>query len=172
MKKWLAFFMLLLFVSSSYALDFKANGTYRIRWFNNWNGGTDYGAKYWNFDDDNEQENGFFDQRFRLKLTADNGDGIKGVVHFEMGDTIWGDANHYGRLGAEGTDVEVLEAYIEVDKEIYAKAGVFTIATPNDAIISEEMGGIMLGKDFGNVGVNLLYSRLYDGGYNTDTAKD
>ena len=174
MKKLLAFLFMLLFVSSSFALELKANGSYRIRMFNTWGGGgsdagIDRGGQQWNFGnvDDGDDDDQFFDQRFRLKLTADNGDGIRGVVMFEMGDATWGDKNSYARLGAgDGgdSDVEVLNAYIEVDKWFYAKAGVFSFDTPNSVVISEELAGILVGKDFDNFAVNLLYSKLYDGG--------
>jgi len=92
MKKLLAFLFMLLFVSSSFALELKANGSYRIRMFNTWGGGgSDYdsekGGSRWNFGNvkDGDDDDQFFDQRFRLKLTADNGDGIRGVVMFEWG---------------------------------------------------------------------------------------
>jgi hypothetical protein len=174
MKKLWAILFMLLFVASSYALELKANGSYRIRMFNTWGGGgSDYGmdrgGKQWNFGNvkDGDDDDQFFDQRFRLKLTADNGDGIRGVVMFEMGDAIWGDHNSYARLGADDggdSDVEVLNAYIEIDKWFYTKAGVFTFDTPNSAILSEELAGVLVGKDFDNFAVNLLYSKLYDGG--------
>ena len=176
MKKLLAFLFVLLFVSSSFALELKANGSYRIRMFNTWGGGgsdagIDHGGKQWNFGNvkDGDDDDQFFDQRFRLKLTADNGDGIRGVVMFEMGDATWGDKNSYARLGAgDGdADVEVLNAYIEIDKWFYAKAGVFSFDTPNSVVISEELAGILVGKDFDQFAVNLLYSKLYDGGSNS-----
>jgi len=84
-----------------------------------------------------------------------------------MGNAIWGDKNSYARLGADDggdSDVEVLNAYIEVDKWFYAKAGLFTFDTPNSAVLSEELAGILVGKDFDQFAVNLLYSKLYDGG--------
>jgi hypothetical protein len=174
MKKLVAVLFMLLFVSSSYALELKANGSYRIRMFNTWGGGgSDYdsekGGSRWNFGNvkDGDDDDQFFDQRFRLKLTADNGDGIRGVVMFEMGNATWGDKNSYARLGAgDGgdSDVEVFNAYIEVDKWFYAKAGLFTFDTPNSAVLSEELAGILVGKDFDQFAVNLLYSKLYDGG--------
>lgn len=176
MKKLLAFLFVLLFVSSSFALELKANGSYRIRMFNTWGGGgsdvgIDRGGQQWNFGNvkDGDDHDQFFDQRFRLKLTADNGDGIRGVVLFEMGDATWGDKNSYARLGAGdgSSDVEVLNAYIEVDKWFYAKAGVFSFDSPNSAVISEELAGILVGKDFDNFAVNLVYSKLYDGGYDS-----
>lgn len=176
MKKFVVLLFMFLFVSNSYALELKANGAYRIRMFNTWGGGgsdTDMekNAKSWNFGNvkDGDDDDQFFDQRLRLKLTADNRDGIRGVVTFEMGNAIWGDKNSYGRLGAGdgGSQVEVYNAYIEIDKWIYAKAGVFTFDSPNSAILSEELAGILMGKDFNNFAVNLLYSKLYDGGSDT-----
>ena len=168
MKKFLALLFMLLFVSSSYALELKANGSYRIRMFNTWHGGNDY-AEGWYFGNaDGDEDDSFFDQEFTLKFTADNGDGVRGVMMFQAGDSIWGDENDYTRLGAEkGNDgdsnVEVDAAYIEIDKAIYAKAGLFKFSTPNSAILSEEIVGILLGKDFDNFAVNLLYSKLYEG---------
>jgi len=164
MKKILAVMMMLLFVGSAFALELKANGSYRIRMFNTFNGGGfDYGQP-WAFDNDADRDT-FFDQRFRLNLTADNGDGVRGVVQFEMGDSIWGDDSEYTRLGSEGKDVEVRHAYLELDKEVYVKAGVFTFATPNSIILDDEIAGIVMSKEFGDFAVNLMYSRLYDGGY-------
>ena len=164
MKKFLAVMMMFLFVGSAFAIELKANGSYRIRMFNTFNGGGfDYGQP-WAFDDDADDDT-FFDQRFRLNLTADNGDGVRGVVQFEMGDSMWGDDSEYTRLGSDGKDVEIRHAYLELDKEVYVKAGVFTLITPNSIILDDELAGIIVGKDFGNFAVNLIYSRLYDGGY-------
>ena len=170
MKKLLALFFVLFFVSSSYALELKANGSYRIRMFNTWHGGNDYGMNNgWYFGNSGEDEDdSFFDQEFKLKFTADNGDGVRGVLMFEAGNSVWGDENDYTRLGAEkGNDgdsnVEVNAAYIEIDKAVYAKAGLFKFSTPNSVILSDELAGILVGKDFGNIAVNLLYSKLYDG---------
>jgi hypothetical protein len=165
----IAIVLFFLFFSQSYALDFYANGTYRIRSFNTWGGGgNDYGPGFWHFGEkyDHKDHDQYFDQRFDLKLTADNNDGIKGVVMLEMGDAIWGDKNHYGRLGGGdgGSEIEEFNAYIEIDKWIYTKAGVFTFDSPNSAILSEELAGILVGKDFGKFAINLLYSKLYDGG--------
>jgi hypothetical protein len=174
MRSLLVIFFMFLFICSTFALELKANGSYRIRMFNTWGGGgSDYdsekGGNKWNFGNvkDGDDDDQFFDQRFRLKLTADNRDGIRGVVMFEMGNAIWGDRNYYARLGGnDGGDsnVEVLNAYIEIDKWIYVKTGVFTFDTPNCAILSEELAGILIGKEFDNFAVNLLYSKLYDGG--------
>ncbi|MDY6819995.1 MAG: hypothetical protein SVN78_00035 [Deferribacterota bacterium] len=174
MRKLFVVLLMLMFAYSSYALELKANGSYRIRMFNTWGGGgsdvnIDKGANAWNFGNiqDGDDDDTFFDQEFTLKLTADNGDGIKGVVMFQMGDAMWGDENDYARVGAgdNDADVEVLNAYIEVDKWIYAKAGVFTFDTPNSAVFSDETAGILIGKDFDRFAVNLMYSRLYDAGY-------
>ncbi|MDY6819996.1 MAG: hypothetical protein SVN78_00040 [Deferribacterota bacterium] len=170
-KKTITLVLLSLFiVTASYALEFEANGYYRIRMFNSWGGGGgDDGMTLYNFgniedDDDFDQ---YIEQRTGLQLTADNGDGIKGVVFFEMGDAMWGDENSYARVGGgdNSADVEVLNAYIEIDKWLYAKLGVFQLDTPNSVIFSQETAGILIGKDFDNFGVNFLYSRLYDGGY-------
>ena len=168
MKKLLALMFMLLFVSSSYALELKANGSYRIRMFNTWHGGNDYGSGYYFGNSDEDEDDSFFDQEFSLKFTADNGDGIRGVMMFQAGNSVWGDENDYTRLGAEKGDrgdgnVEVDAAYIEIDKAVYAKAGLFKFSTPNSAVLSEELAGILVGKDFGNLAVNLLYAKLYEG---------
>ncbi len=165
----LIFLSIFVCFSLSYGFEFYANGTYRIRSFNTWGGGgNDYGPGFWNFGEkkDHDDDDQFIDQRFDLKLTADNNDGVKGVLLLEMGDARWGDKGGYGRLGAGDGDaqVEVLNAYIEVDKWIYAKAGVFSFGSPNSAILSEELAGILVGKDFDNFAINLLYSKLYDAG--------
>jgi hypothetical protein len=155
--------------SASSAFQFYANGAYRIRSFNTWGGGgNDYGPGFWNFGEkkDHDNDDQYFDQRFDLKFTADNDNDIKGVLWLEMGDARWGDKGGYGRLGAGDCDaqIEVMNAYIEVNKWIYTKAGVFTFDSPNSAILSEELAGILVGKDFEKFAVNLLYSKLYDGG--------
>lgn len=173
MKKLLSFLVFFIFVLSSFALELSANGAYRIRMFNTWGGGgsdthTDRPRNSWNFGNvkDGDDDDQFFDQRLRLKLTADNGNGIRGVIMFEMGDSTWGDKNSYARLGAGdgNSNVELLNAYIEINKWIYVKTGVFQFDSPNMVIFSEELAGILLGKDFNNFTVNFLYSRLYDGG--------
>jgi len=81
---------MLLFVSSSYALELKANGSYRIRMFNTWHGGNDYGEGWYFGNADGDEDDSFFDQEFTLKFTADNGDGVRGVYGCSRQGTLFG----------------------------------------------------------------------------------
>jgi hypothetical protein len=165
MKKFLVVLALVAFAATSFAANFTANGSYRIRMFNQFNDG---------YKDDVKTRK--FDQRFRLKFTADNEDGVKGVVYFEIGDSMWGKSGDGADQGADDKVVEVKNAYIEIDKALYLKAGVMGFATPNGIISDDDQAGLILGKKFGDAAVNFVFLRHYDSkaeiDNGTDTIKD
>lgn len=166
MKKFLVVLAILAFAVTSFAATFKSNGSYRIRMFNKFNDG---------YADD--VKTSYFDQRFRLKFTADNEDGVKGVVYFEIGDSMWGKPGQGADQGADDTVVEVKNAYIEIDKALYLKAGVMGFATPNSIIHDDDQAGLILGKKFGDAAaVNFVFMRHFDNetkiDNGTDTIKD
>jgi hypothetical protein len=117
-----------------------------------------------------------FDQRFRLKFTADNGEGVKGVVYFEIGDSMWGKSGDGADQGADDKVVKVKNAYIQIDKAVSVKAGVFGYVTPGGIILDDDQAGIVLGKKYEDVAVNFVFLRHYDSeaeiDNGTDTIKD
>lgn len=165
MKKFLVVLALVAFAATSFAANFTANGSYRIRMFNQFNDG---------YKDDVKTRK--FDQRFRLKFTADNGEGVKGVVYFEIGDSMWGKSGDGADQGADDKVVKVKNAYIQIDKAVSVKAGVFGYVTPGGIILDDDQAGIVLGKKYEDVAVNFVFLRHYDSeaeiDNGTDTIKD
>ena len=152
MKMFLAVALVLMMTLPAMALELDASGEYRVRWF------SEKGSK--NVD----RDRGYIDQRVRLFLDADNGDGVRGVLGLEMGDARWGDDASYADQGADGIYGEVKHAYIDIDKEIEARAGVFKVKTPNGILLSDDQAGVKLKYKM----VELYYLRNYDGSLYTE----
>ena len=104
--------MLLWAGTEARAVDFKAKGQ--------WVFGFDYG-QHGNFTSGSEKNTGYNSrtdefspsQRVRLQMEAVASERLSGTVYFEIGDQIWGKAAQGAALGADGTVVELKNAYLD-----------------------------------------------------------
>lgn len=75
-------------------------------------------------------------QRVRLQLDAIASGSLSGTIIFEIGDQIWGQTATGGALGADGTVVEVQQAYIDwavPDTSLKLRMGIQFLMLPNKA---------------------------------------
>jgi hypothetical protein len=83
-------------------VDFSYGGVIRTRFFNQSN-----------FSGVDGQDSLRWDYRMRLYLTFAASENLKLVTKFEVGDVVAGGPNTTGRVGADGKDIEVKNAYVD-----------------------------------------------------------
>ena len=82
-------------------------------------------------------------QRLRLQLDAVASENLSGSVIFEMGDQIWGQSSTGGALGADGTVVEVKNAWLDwmvPDTDIKVRMGLQGFFLPSMTTGSQVWG--------------------------------
>ncbi len=115
-------------------------------------------------------------QRVRLQLDAIANENLSGTVQFEMGDTIWGQRETGGALGADGVIVELMSAYIDwyvPNTELQFRMGIFGAAMPNaaggSAVFDEQVAGIVANYRFNDtVSLSAMWLRPYNDNYVND----
>ena len=166
------------------AIDFKAKGQWIMSFdygqnggFTGGNGMTGFngktGGRYANEDEFEAK------QRVRLQLDAVASESLSGTVFFEMGDTTWGQAANSrgvaqgGALGADGTIVEVKNAYIDwivPQTDLKFRMGIQGIALPSfttgSNVFNDDVAGITASYQFNeNVGLTAFWARPYNDNY-------
>ncbi len=159
-------------VTEAKAVEFKAAGQFLMG----------YGGNEATFQQDHKGGNDIFQagQRVRLQLEAIVSESLSGTVQFEMGDTIWGNGETGGALGADGKIVELMSAYIDwyvPNTELQFRMGIFGAAMPNaaggSAVFDEQVAGIVANYPFNdNIGLTLMWLRPFNDNYvhDSDTA--
>lgn len=112
-------------------------------------------------------------QRLRLKLEAVASEALSGVVYFEIGDIAWGKARQGGALGADGSIVEVKNAYVDwsvPDTQLKLRMGLQFVMLPNAAgctgVFLDDVAGISASYTFNNnVSLTALWGRPYNDNY-------
>ena len=87
-------------------------------------------------------------QRIRLQIDAVASESLSGTVYFEIGDTMWGKGSHGAALGADGTTIEVKQAYLDwlvPDSALRLRMGIQGIMLPG------VMGWAVLGADLAGI---------------------
>ena len=110
------------------AIDFKIRGQWIMAF--------DYGEK-------GNEDNFEARQRLRLQLDAVASENLSGSVIFEMGDQIWGQSATGGALGADGTVVEVKNAWLDwmvPDTDIKVRMGLQGFFLPSMTTGSQVWG--------------------------------
>lgn len=141
----------LLCAGYGHAIDFRAKGQWVINFEYGQNGQFTGGNGMTGFSRQNGGNDEFgASQRVRLQLEAVASESLSGVVYFEMGNTKWGKASQGGALGADGTIVELKNAYIDVVlfEGLKARMGIQNVTLPSfsttSQIMSTDVAGITL----------------------------
>ncbi len=96
--------------SGAHAADIKAKGVWAIDF--SWLDSGDYTSMA----DDGKSDDDFSaSQRLRTQIDIIASDSLRGVVFFEIGNTVWGRGanDHGGALGADEANIEVRRSYID-----------------------------------------------------------
>ena len=112
-------------------------------------------------------------QRVRLQLDAVASEALSGTVFFEIGDQVWGNAESGGALGADGTVVELKNAYIDwmvPNTDLKFRMGIQGIQLPNvaggSAVFDDDVAGVVASYQFNeNVGLTTFWARPYNDNY-------
>ena len=165
------------------AIDFKAKGQWLMSFDYGQNGGFTGGNGQTGFNKANSRyrnEDEFeARQRVRLQLDAVASEALSGTVFFEMGETTWGQGANArgvaqgGALGADGTTVEVKNAYLDwivPQTDLKFRMGIQGIALPSfttgSNVFNDDVAGITASYQFNEtVGVTALWARPYNDNY-------
>ena len=112
-------------------------------------------------------------QRVHLQLDAVASEALSGTVFFEIGDQVWGNAKSGGALGADGTVVELKNAYIDwmvPNTDLKFRMGIQGIQLPNvaggSAVFDDDVAGVVASYQFNeNVGLTTFWARPYNDNY-------
>ncbi len=116
-------------------------------------------------------------QRVRLQLDAVASENLSGTVLFELTESMWGNAETNGALGADGNNVGVLNAYIDwaiPDTELKVRMGLAPVELPNVAggssvLNTDALASVTVSYQFNeNVGATLLWGRPFNDNYSGD----
>jgi hypothetical protein len=141
-------------------VDFSYGGVIRARAFSQ--------SNFYGFGSDDDSVR--FDYRLRLYFTYTASENLKLVTKFEIGDVIWGGPDTTGRVGADGKDVEVKNAYVDFNIPndmllLNAKVGTQPFVFMDSWIVDDDFTGAYLNakpSDGWKVGLG------YIGAQNTD----
>ena len=114
-------------------------------------------------------------QRVRLQLDAVASEALSGTVFFEIGDQVWGNAKSGGALGADGTVVELKNAYIDwmvPNTDLKFRMGIQGIQLPNvaggSAILDDDVAAVTASYQFNeNVALTAMWARPYNDNYSS-----
>ncbi|WP_353117423.1 outer membrane homotrimeric porin [Nitratidesulfovibrio sp.] len=155
-------------VAGASAADIKVKGQwdFAFQWLDN----TDF--------QDGEQDGNSEDdfgavQRLRTQIDIIASENLRGVVFFEMGDTIWGRAgstDQGGALGADGRTVEVKRSYIDwtvPNTDLMVRMGIQGLALPGavagSPILDDDVAALTLSYKFSDmVSLTGFWARPYD----------
>lgn len=109
-------------------------------------------------------------QRLMFKLDAAVSENLSGTLMFEIGDQFWGQAASGGALGADGTMVEVKNAYIDwrvPDSSLKLRMGIQGIVLPSftfeNNVFIDDVAGITASYAFNdNIALTAMWMRPYN----------
>jgi hypothetical protein len=161
-------------VAGASAADIKAKGQwdFSFEWLDNTN--------FQDGDQDGGSEDDFgAKQRLRTQIDIIASENLRGVVFFEMGDTVWGRSD--GALGTDGKSVEVKRSYIDwvvPNTELKVRMGLQGLALPGavagSPILDDDVAALTLSYAFNDmVGLTAFWARPYDtNSGNSNTSND
>lgn len=170
----LAFGLVFTWAQMANAIDFKINGNWVMSFGYGANG--QFQGSYkghtttgWGQGQDNFEAT----QRLRLQLQAIVSENLSGTVHFEIGDTTWGQVSTGGALGADGIIVEVMGAYIDwkvPELPVTTRMGIQSITTPamasGNSILNDQVAAVVVNAAINEkVGVTGFWARPYNDNY-------
>ncbi|MBG3879030.1 porin [Desulfovibrio oxamicus] len=177
----LAFALVLGAFSAAQAADIKAKGAWAFdfSWLDN--------GDYTSADDDGNSDDDFSaSQRFRTQIDIIASESLKGVVFFEIGNTVWGRAgtgtsDQGGALGADGRTVEVRRSYIDwivPNTDLKVRMGIQGLSlpgavAPSSPVFDDDVAGLTLSYAINDtVGVTALWARPADANGGTTDGKN
>ena len=112
-------------------------------------------------------------QRVRLQLDAVASEALSGTVFFEIGDQPWGNADRGAALGADGTVVELKNAYIDwmvPNTDLKFRMGIQGIQLPNvaggSAVFDDDVAAVTASYQFNeNVALTAMWARPFNDNY-------
>ncbi|MDR0816042.1 MAG: outer membrane homotrimeric porin, partial [Desulfovibrio sp.] len=115
--------------------------------------------------------------RVHLQLHAVASEALSGTVFFEIGDIVWGKASTGGALGADGTIVEVKNAYLDwmlPGSNTKVRMGIQSLRLPSfttgSNILGDDVAGIVASHKFNdNVSVTGMWLRPFNDNYAGET---
>lgn len=180
----LAWAMALVWGQCAHAIEFKLSGNWVMsfgygangQFQGSYNGHTPTG---WGQGQDNFEAT----QRLRLQLEAIASENLSGTVHFEIGDTTWGQGSTGGALGADGTIVELMGAYIDwaiPEISVQTRMGIQNIATPSmasgNSVLNDQVAAVVVNAAINEkIGITGFWARPYNDnypGWNKDGIRD
>ena len=174
----LAFALVLGAFSAAQAADIKAKGVWAFDF--SWLDSGDYTS----MDDDSRSDDDFSaSQRFRTQIDVIASESLKGVVFFEIGNTVWGRGDQGGALGADRTNVEVRRSYIDwmvPNTALKVRMGIQGLAlpgavVPSSPVFDDDVAALTLSYAVNDmVGVTAFWARPFDNdsGNTTNTKND
>ncbi len=167
------------------AIDFKAKGQWIMSfdygkgmsgYSQTRNGGKLYGSGYGNPSEDEFEAR----QRVRLQLEAIASESLSATVYFEIGESVWGNASQGGALGADGTIIELKNAYIDwivPETDFRVRMGIQSIALPSfpaglggTQVFYDDVAGIVLSNKFSDMlTVTAFWARPYNDNFVNNT---
>jgi hypothetical protein len=161
MKKILSLTVIALFVLvavGAMAAETTFEGSYRVRAWSEWN----FDKKF--TDRDEEQYDGWFEQRFRLTITHTRSEYLKAVVMFDIAEDIWGQGRALYINGTAGGSY-INWAFLEFTLPGIGnfKAGQFPFALGHGWNVGFfYVDGLEYSNAWGPVSLTLLYAKLVD----------
>ncbi|KAF5036369.1 hypothetical protein DSECCO2_575800 [anaerobic digester metagenome] len=107
-------------------------------------------------------------QRLRTQIDIIASENLRGVVYFEMGDTVWG--NKDGALGADGKSVEVKRSYIDwavPNTDLMVRMGIQGLALPGavagSPVLDDDVAALTMTYKFNDMfAATAFWARPYD----------
>ncbi len=104
-----------------------------------------WSTENYDFTDTVNDEQSFWDQRFRMQAVVSPADGVKGVLRFDFAEDVWGSANWAKHRYNEGSELQVDRAYLDVTKGIVnVKAGQQYMGLGNSFAYDNNQTGLQL----------------------------
>lgn len=97
------------------------------------------------FDDAQDQELKYWDQRFRMAVTVTGAEGVTGHLRFDFAEDVWADPDWEGSRYGSGSELQVDRAYLQVDQETFKiKAGQQYIGLGNTIGYDNQQTGLLV----------------------------
>ena len=117
--------------------------------------------------------------RLMFKLDAVASESLSGTLMFEIGDQMWGEAASGGALGADGTVVEVKNAYIDwivPQTALKLRMGIQGIVMPSftfeNNVLIDDVAAVTASYKFNDtVSLTAFWARPYNDNYTRDAGK-
>jgi hypothetical protein len=104
-----------------------------------------WSTENYDFTDTVNDEQSYWDQRFRMQAVISPADGVKGVLRFDFAEDKWGSDNWATHRYNEGSELQVDRAYLDVTKGIVnVKAGQQYMGLGNSFAYDNNQTGLQL----------------------------